>query len=93
MGVTLLKLLKKTPLLGVIAVLKALLNTFGIFFALVIVQVLFVIVSVSMLRTTLIFDFFQVKGKKIINSLSYIIGALLFTGIAIGGWTDMIKGC
>jgi len=27
-----------------------------------------------------------------INSLSYIIGALLFTGIAIGGWTDMIKG-
>ena len=32
------------------------------------------------------------EGKKIINSLSYIIGALLFTGIAIGGWTDMIKG-
>ena len=45
-----------------------------------------------MLRTTLIFDFFQEKGKKIINSLSYIIGALLFAGIAIGGWTDMIKG-
>ena len=60
--------------------------------AIVFLQVPFAIASGSMLRTTLIFDFFQEKGKKIINSLSYIIGALLFAGIAIGGWTDMIKG-
>ena len=28
----------------------------------------------------------------IINILSYAIGIMLFTGIAVGGWTDMIKG-
>ena len=45
-----------------------------------------------MLRTTLIYDFFKNKGKKIINIISYIIGIMLFIGIAVGGWTDMIKG-
>ena len=115
MGVTLLKLLKKTPeflqsIAAIWLIIVALtifaevtFRNFGLFLgadqivqnsvpAIVFLQVPFAIASGSMLRTTLIFDFFQVKGKKIINSLSYIIGALVFTGIAIGGWTDMIKG-
>ena len=28
----------------------------------------------------------------IINIISYVIGIMLFVGIAVGGWTDMIKG-
>lgn len=36
--------------------------------------------------------FFKERGKRIVNRISYIIGVLLFTGIAVGGWTDMIKG-
>ena len=40
----------------------------------------------------MIFDFFKARGKKIINIISYIIGIMLFIGIAVGGWTDMIKG-
>ena len=50
------------------------------------------IASGTMLRTTLIYDFFKKRGKMIINILSYLIGIMLFLGIAIGGWTDMIKG-
>jgi TRAP-type mannitol/chloroaromatic compound transport system permease small subunit len=45
-----------------------------------------------MLRTTLIYDFFKKRGKMIINIISYVIGIMLFVGIAVGGWTDMIKG-
>jgi TRAP-type C4-dicarboxylate transport system permease small subunit len=60
--------------------------------AIVFLQVPFAIASGSMLRTTLIFDFFKSKGKKIINVISYLIGIMLFLGIAVGGWTDMIKG-
>ena len=60
--------------------------------AIVFLQVPFAIASGTMLRTTLIYDFFKNKGKKIINIISYIIGIMLFIGIAVGGWTDMIKG-
>jgi TRAP-type C4-dicarboxylate transport system permease small subunit len=60
--------------------------------AIVFLQVPFAIASGTMLRTTLIYDFFKERGKRIVNRISYIIGVLLFTGIAIGGWTDMIKG-
>ena len=60
--------------------------------AIVFLQVPFAIASGTMLRTTLIYDFFKERGKKIVNRISYIIGVLLFTGIAVGGWTDMIKG-
>jgi TRAP-type C4-dicarboxylate transport system permease small subunit len=60
--------------------------------AIVFLQVPFAIASGSMLRTTLIFDFFKSRGKKIINIISYLIGIMLFIGIAVGGWTDMIKG-
>jgi TRAP-type C4-dicarboxylate transport system permease small subunit len=60
--------------------------------AIVFLQVPFAIASGAMLRTTLIYDFFKERGKRIVNRISYIIGVLLFTGIAVGGWTDMIKG-
>ena len=60
--------------------------------AIVFLQVPFAIASGTMLRTTLIYDFFKNKGKKIINVISYIVGIMLFIGIAVGGWTDMIKG-
>ena len=60
--------------------------------AIVFLQVPFAIASGTMLRTTLIYDFFKERGKRIVNRTSYIIGVLLFTGIAVGGWTDMIKG-
>ena len=60
--------------------------------AIVFLQVPFAIASGTMLITTLIYDFFKERGKRIVNRISYIIGVLLFTGIAIGGWTDMIKG-
>lgn len=60
--------------------------------AIVFLQVPFAIASGTMLRTTLIYDFFKKRGKMIINILSYLIGIMLFLGIAIGGWTDMIKG-
>ena len=60
--------------------------------AIVFLQVPFAIASGTMLRTTLIFDFFKSRGKKIINIISYLIGIMLFIGIAVGGWTDMIKG-
>ena len=60
--------------------------------AIVFLQVPFAIASGTMLRTTLIYDFFKSRGKKIINIISYSIGIMLFVGIAVGGWTDMIKG-
>ena len=60
--------------------------------AIVFLQVPFAIVSGTMLRTTLIYDFFKKRGKMIINIISYVIGIMLFVGIAVGGWTDMIKG-
>jgi len=60
--------------------------------AIVFLQVPFAIASGTMLRTTLIYDFFKSRGKKIINIISYTIGIMLFIGIAVVGWTDMIKG-
>ena len=60
--------------------------------AIVFLQVPFAIVSGTMLRTTLIFEFCTKNGKKIINILSFLIGVMLFIGISVGGWTDMIKG-
>ena len=60
--------------------------------AIVFLQVPFAIVSGTMLRTTLIYEFCSKNGKKIINILSFAIGIMLFIGISVGGWTDMIKG-
>ena len=60
--------------------------------AIVFLQVPFAIVSGTMLRTTLIYEFCTKNGKKIINILSFLIGIMLFIGISVGGWTEMIKG-
>ena len=60
--------------------------------AIVFLQVPFAIVSGTMLRTTLIYEFCSKNAKIIINVLSFLIGIMLFVGIAVGGWTDMIKG-
>ena len=60
--------------------------------AIVFLQVPFAIVSGTMLRTTLIYEFCSKNSKIIINVLSFLIGIMLFVGIAVGGWTDMIKG-
>ena len=60
--------------------------------AIVFLQVPFAIVSGTMLRTTLIYEFCSTNSKIIINVLSFLIGMMLFIGIAVGGWTDMIKG-
>ena len=60
--------------------------------AIVFLQVPFAIVSGTMLRTTLIYEFCSNNSKIIINVLSFLIGIMLFIGIAVGGWTDMIKG-
>ena len=60
--------------------------------AIVFLQVPFAIVSGTMLRTTLIYEFCSNNSKIIINVLSFLIGMMLFIGIAVGGWTDMIKG-
>ena len=60
--------------------------------AIVFLQVPFAIVSGTMLRTTLIYEFCSKNGKKIINILSFLIGIMLFVGISVGGWTDMVKG-
>merc|ERR1711988_630786 len=60
--------------------------------AIVFLQVPFAIASGTMLRTTLIYEFCSENAKIIINVLSFLIGIMLFIGIAVGGWTDMIKG-
>ena len=60
--------------------------------AIVFLQVPFAIVSGTMLRTTLIYEFCSKNSKMVINVLSFLIGIMLFIGVAVGGWTDMIKG-
>ena len=60
--------------------------------AIVFLQVPFAIVAGTMLRTTLIFVLVKRKVRLSINFISYLIGLALFVGIAVGGWTDMIRG-
>ena len=60
--------------------------------AIVFLQIPFAIVSGTMLRTTLIYEFCNKHAKATINILSFLIGIMLFVGISVGGWTDMIKG-
>jgi len=55
-------------------------------------QVPFAIAAGTMLRTTLIFGLVKRRFRLSINFVSYIIGIALFVGIAVGGWTDMIRG-
>ena len=58
----------------------------------VFLQVPFAIATGSMLRTTLIFGLVRKSFRQAINAFGYVVGFLLFLGIAVGGWTDMIKG-
>ena len=51
--------------------------------AIVFLQVPFAIVSGTMLRTTLIYEFCTKNGKKIINILSFMIGIMLFQPILL----------
>lgn len=44
------------------------------------------------LRTTLIYDKLPTVGRKIIDSLGYLIGASFFIAMAVGGWPDMVVG-
>ena len=60
--------------------------------AIVFLQVPFAIAAGTMLRTTLIFGLVKKRIRLTINFLSYFIGLALFIGIAVGGWTDMIRG-
>ena len=60
--------------------------------AIVFLQVPFAIAAGTMLRTTLIFGLVKRRFRLSINFVSYIIGIALFVGIAVGGWTDMIRG-
>lgn len=60
--------------------------------AIVFLQVPLAIRVGSMLRTTIIFDQLGKGGRHFINALSYALGIVLFVAIAVGGWTDMIKG-
>lgn len=60
--------------------------------AIVFLQVPLAIRVGSMLRTTIIYDQFGKIGRHFINALSYALGIVLFVAIAVGGWTDMIKG-
>ena len=60
--------------------------------AIVFLQVPFAIAAGTMLRTTLIFGLVKKRIRLSINFLSYLIGLALFIGIAVGGWTDMVRG-
>ena len=43
------------------------------------------------LRTTIVFDLVGPRGKGYIDALSYFLAGLLFLGIAIGGWPNMVE--
>ena len=60
--------------------------------AIVFLQVPFAIAAGTMLRTTLIFGLVKKRVRLSINFISYLIGFALFIGIAVGGWTDMVRG-
>jgi TRAP-type C4-dicarboxylate transport system permease small subunit len=60
--------------------------------AIVFLQVPFAIVAGTMLRTTILFGFVKKRLRMSLNFLSYVIGFALFLGIAVGGWSDMIRG-
>lgn len=60
--------------------------------AIVFLQVPLAILSGSMLRTTIAFDHLNKRWRHVVNAVSYLLAMLLFIGVAVGGWTDMVKG-
>ena len=60
--------------------------------AIVFLQIPLAILTGSMLRTTITFDHLNKKWRHIVNAVAYLMGMMLCIGIAVGGWSDMIKG-
>lgn len=48
--------------------------------------------SGAMLRTTIVYNVTNDFWRRIIDSLSYILGIVLFTSIILGSWDSMIVG-
>ncbi len=60
--------------------------------AIVFLQVPLAILMGSMLRTTIVFGHLNASWRRVVDVLSFLLGIALFVGIAVGGWSDMIKG-
>lgn len=50
------------------------------------------ILSRSSLRTTIFYGAVGIRGKSVIDALSYLFSGLLFLVIAYGSWPNMIEG-
>lgn len=48
--------------------------------------------SGAMLRTTIVYNIISDFWRRIIDSISYILGIVLFVSIIMGGWDPMIVG-
>jgi len=46
----------------------------------------------TLLRSTFLFDRMSRSARRAINVISALLGAAVFTAIAVGGWSDMIIG-
>ena len=46
----------------------------------------------NMLRTTLIYDLTGANGKRVIDIITFLLGAGFFVAMGVGGWHDMITG-
>ena len=60
--------------------------------AIVFLQVPLAILTGSMLRTFIVFEHLNKRWRHIVNAIAYLLGMALFICIAVGGWSDMIKG-
>lgn len=60
--------------------------------AIVFLQVPLAILTGSMLRTFIVFEHLNRRWRHVVNAIAYLLGMALFIGIAVGGWSDMIKG-
>jgi TRAP-type C4-dicarboxylate transport system permease small subunit len=49
------------------------------------------ILNRNSLRTTILFDKVGIRGKQTIDTISYLLAALLFLAIAIGSWPNMME--
>lgn len=49
------------------------------------------ILSRRSLRTTIVYSSLNLRGKSIVDAVSYLFGAGLFIAIAFGGWSFMIE--
>ena len=58
--------------------------------AILFLQIPFAVLSGGMLRTTLTYDLLGQTGRRVIDAMSYFLGACLFLAVGIGGWPDMI---